>query len=120
MIPEITSAATVDEYFTEERCFIRELSNSADNDQLSIALARVEPGITTEWHALKNTAERYLLIQGKGLVELDAMEPTEVSAGDMVEIPANCRQRITNTGDSDLLFYAVCTPRFRPENYLSD
>jgi mannose-6-phosphate isomerase-like protein (cupin superfamily) len=26
-------------------------------------------------------------------------------------------QRVTNTGEEDLVFLAICTPRFRPENY---
>ena len=30
----------------------------------------------------------------------------------MVLIPPGTRQRITNTGDADLIFLAVCTPRF--------
>jgi len=32
-------------------------------------------------------------------------------------IPPSVRQRITNVGDSDLVFLAICTPRFRPEAY---
>jgi len=119
MISKIIKASETDEFYTEEGCFIKELSNSTDNKELSIALVRVEQGVTTEWHALKNTSERYLIFNGKGLVELEGIPAKEVSAGDVVEIPADCYQRITNTGNSDLQFYAVCTPRFRPENYLS-
>jgi hypothetical protein len=29
------------------------------------------------------------------------------------------RARVENVGTSDLLFYCVCTPRFRPEGYES-
>ena len=32
-------------------------------------------------------------------------------------IPAGCRQRITNTGRDDLVFLALCTPRFVPASY---
>ena len=28
-----------------------------------------------------------------------------------------CRQRIANTGDEDLIFLALCTPRFRENAY---
>jgi mannose-6-phosphate isomerase-like protein (cupin superfamily) len=41
----------------------------------------------------------------------------EVQAGDVVMIPPSVRQRITNVGDSDLVFLAICMPRFRPEAY---
>ena len=118
--PKIVSASQVNEFYTEEQCFIRELSNTDSHADLSVALARVEPGITTAWHRLKGTTERYLVISGTGLVELENVEPKQVVSGDLVEIPANCLQRITNTGDRDLLFYAVCTPRFKPSNYLSN
>jgi oxalate decarboxylase/phosphoglucose isomerase-like protein (cupin superfamily) len=30
----------------------------------------------------------------------------------VVIIPAGCRQRITNTGPNDLIFLALCSPRF--------
>jgi mannose-6-phosphate isomerase-like protein (cupin superfamily) len=43
-----------------------------------------------------------------------------VSAGDVVIIPPGARQRIANTGPADLRFLALCTPRFRPENYRHD
>jgi mannose-6-phosphate isomerase-like protein (cupin superfamily) len=33
-------------------------------------------------------------------------------------IAAGERQRITNTGSQDLIFNAVCTPRFKVENYI--
>jgi mannose-6-phosphate isomerase-like protein (cupin superfamily) len=38
--------------------------------------------------------------------------------GDVVVIPAGVPQRISNAGPSDLEFYEVCTPRFRPEAYI--
>jgi hypothetical protein len=34
-----------------------------------------------------------------------------------VLIPPSCRQRITNVGQGDLNFLAICTPGFRPEAY---
>jgi hypothetical protein len=40
-----------------------------------------------------------------------------VTPGDVVLIPPGCRQRITGMGNEDLVFLAICTPRFRPEAY---
>jgi len=105
------------EFYTTEKCFITELSNTSDDPEVSIARARLAPGVTTNWHRLKDTAERYCIINGEGLVEIGEMSSQQVSLGDTVLIPPMCRQRITNTGSEDLIFLAICTPRFLPDNY---
>ncbi|MET0010571.1 MAG: cupin domain-containing protein [Candidatus Thiodiazotropha sp. 6PLUC4] len=106
------------EFYTDELCHIIEVSNSNDDPGLSIARARVEAGVTTRWHRLKETIERYLIVSGRGRVEIDDQKPVEVGAGDVVIIPPMCRQRITNYGTDDLIFYAICSPRFLSVNYL--
>ena len=105
------------EYFFTEGCFITELSNSGDDTQLSIARARVEPGRTTRWHCLSDTAERYVILEGSGRVEIDDLPASAVAAGDVVLIPPLTRQRIANTGEVDLVFLALCSPPFRQHNY---
>ena len=105
------------EFYTTEKCFITELSNTSDDPEVSIARARLAPGVTTNWHRLNNTAERYCIINGKGLVEIGELSPQQVNPGDTVLIPPMCRQRITNTGSEDLIFLAICTPRFMLDNY---
>jgi mannose-6-phosphate isomerase-like protein (cupin superfamily) len=105
------------EYYTPERCYIIEISNSEDDPQLSIARARVAPGETTHWHRLHNITERYFILEGSGVVEVGELEPQKVLPGDVVLIPPSCRQRITNNGAWDLIFLAICTPRFKPEAY---
>lgn len=108
----INSQNLGDEFYISEGCFITELSNSADDPNISIARARVEPGVTTAWHRLKDTSERYVILEGKGLVEVGELPAQTVKAGDMVFIPPMCRQRIINTGSRDLIFLAICSPRF--------
>lgn len=105
------------EFFTDEQCYIIELSNTLDDPDVSIARARVEPGITTRWHRLNGTFERYYIVNGKGIVEVGNIPPQEINAGDVVIIPPMCRQRITNIGSQDLIFLAICTPRFSPDVY---
>jgi len=105
------------EYYTDERCDILELSNTPQDPAVSIARARVAPGVTTRWHRLKDTTERYVILEGQGSVEVGDAPPAAVGPGDVVVIPPMCRQRITNVGSIDLLFLAVCTPRFVPERY---
>jgi mannose-6-phosphate isomerase-like protein (cupin superfamily) len=106
-----------DEHLTEERCHILELSNTPDDPDVSIARARVAPGVSTRWHRLRDMAERYVILEGHGLVEIGELPAQAVSAGDVVLIPSGCRQRITNVGKQDLIFLAICTPRFRWEAY---
>ena len=107
------------EFYTPERCYILELSNSSGDEALSIARARVEPGVTTAFHKVVDTAERYVILEGEGVVELDGQDAESVGVGDVVLIPPGTEQRITNTGDVDLIFLALCTPRFRQENYIA-
>ncbi len=106
-----------EEYYTDEGCFISEWLNSEEDEGASIAEARVASGVTTRWHSLDGIAERYVVLDGVGVMEVGDLLPREVRRGDVVLIPPGCRQRITNVGSTDLVFLAICTPRFRPEAY---
>ena len=105
------------EFYIEERCFITELSNSPDDSEVSIARARIEPGVTSRWHRLNAISERYYILEGKGIVETGDHPPTEVGPGDIVLIPPMCRQRIENVGSEDLIFLAICSPPFSIDAY---
>jgi mannose-6-phosphate isomerase-like protein (cupin superfamily) len=105
------------EFFTPELCHINELANTADDPDASVARARVAPGVSTHWHRLAATTERYVILEGRGRVEVGDVPPQEVGPGDVVLIPPQYPQRITNIGTGDLIFLAICTPRFRPEAY---
>ena len=105
------------EYLTEEGCYIVETSNTDDDPGASIARARVPAGATTRWHRLRGTTERYLVIAGQGRVEVGDLGPQVIGPGDAVIIPPLARQRITSVGPDDLIFIAICTPRYRDANY---
>ena len=117
MRPKVIHACPELEYWFPEGCHILELLNHPDDRQVSIARARVAPGTSTRWHSLRDTWERYLILQGCGVVELGDLEPTRVAAGDVVSIPPDTPQRIRNAGSEELIFYAICSPRFRPDCY---
>ena len=109
-----------DEYFFPEGCYILELSNSDADADVSIARARVLPGVTTQWHSLRATAERYLILEGHGRVEIGEGAPADVGPGDVVIIPPDTAQRIHNLSTHvDLIFLAICSPRFTPDAYQS-
>lgn len=106
------------EFWTEERCYITELLNDRASPDASLAVARVEPGVTTQLHKLVGVSERYIVRKGKGIIEVDGIAHP-LGAGDQAVIPADTAQRITNTGETDLEFYCLCVPRFRPGSYVS-
>lgn len=117
MQPRILHPDPALEFETAERCHILESWNAPEDSEVSIARARVAPGVRTELHRLRGTVERYLIISGEGEVEVGDLPPERVGPGDVVVIPAEVPQRIRNAGEVDLLFYCVCSPAFRQENY---
>jgi mannose-6-phosphate isomerase-like protein (cupin superfamily) len=117
LISKIVKANSLNEYLTPERCYIAENYSSKD---VSIAVARVKPGVTTKAHHLKKIQEIYIITAGEGKATCGGLEPTMVSTGDIIIIPAGASQKITNTGKTDLIFYCVCTPRFTEDCYFDD
>lgn len=110
--PEIHRVANADEFWIDERCYITALVSLPES---SLAIARVEPGVTTQLHSL-DVSECYTIIEGRGRVEIDGHE-IDLVAGDTVVIPAGVPQRITNVGDGDLRFYCLCLPAFGANSY---
>jgi mannose-6-phosphate isomerase-like protein (cupin superfamily) len=117
MKPKIVKANSISELSIIERCLIAE---NYRGDNISIARARVKPGVTTIAHHLNGIEEIYLVIRGKGKVDVGDLEPTKVCAGDVIVIPAGVSQRITNIGKNDLVFYCICTPKFTAECYCDE
>lgn len=108
---------TREEVYLSEGCFVSEWSNTPGDPAVSIARARVPAGATTRWHRLAGIAERYVILEGTGRAYVGDAAPRQVAPGDVVLIPAACPQRITNTGAGDLVFLAICTPRFTYDAY---
>lgn len=117
MKPKIVKANSLKETPTVEHCLITE---NYSNEEVSIAQARVKPGITTLPHHLNSVNEIYLITSGEGQVDVGDLQSTKVSAGDLIVIPAGTSQRISNIGKNDLVFYCICTPKFTSECYCSE
>jgi mannose-6-phosphate isomerase-like protein (cupin superfamily) len=107
------------QFSTTERCDINELFNHTDDAHCSIARALVAPGVCTQLHAVKNTVERYVILEGHGKVTINNSAPEQVSHLDIVTIPSGVSQKIENCGDTALIFLCICTPRFEQKNYLN-
>lgn len=106
------------EVWTSERCYISEIINDDAWPAFSLARCRVEPGVTTELHALA-VLEFYVVEQGRGLLRIGEDAPFDIGPGDTVSIPQHAPQSVTNAGDTDLVFLCLCTPRFRQRCYTS-
>ena len=100
-----------------EGCFITELCNSPADSALSISRARIEPGASPGWRRLPGICERYVVVEGVGAVEVNGQAAAQIGPGDVVVIPPGERQRITNSGSCDLIYLALCTPRFVQGDY---
>jgi mannose-6-phosphate isomerase-like protein (cupin superfamily) len=73
--------ATAAKYFFAEGCFITEWWNTPGDAEVSVARARVAPGVTTPWHRLRGVTERYLILEGQGHVEVGALPLEAVGPG---------------------------------------
>ena len=80
----------------------------------SLALATLEADESSLPHRLVKSSEVYFLLEGNGEMHLDEQEK-EVTAGDLVFIPANALQFIKNTGVGRLSFLCIVSPPWSPE-----
>ncbi len=115
--PFLTPSGDLQEFPTSERCFITEFLNHPSRPDVSLARARVEPGVVTELHAL-DVEETYVIEAGGGMMEVGG-DRFHVGPGDSVRIPEGTPQRIENDGVTDLVFLCLCRPRFRADGYIS-
>jgi mannose-6-phosphate isomerase-like protein (cupin superfamily) len=115
---KLVSTSGFAEKYTPERCYITEIFNTNQFNDFSVTQARVAPGVITQIHKLKNTTEVYFILSGIGEVEVGGDVIRQVSKNGLVYIPRDTAQRIKNTGDQDLLFLCMCSPRSETKNYI--
>ena len=105
------------EYYFKEGCYIQEWHNSEQDDSMSIAKVRVLAKSVTKLHSLAETTERYVILAGQAKVTVGNQSWT-VGIGDVIIIEPAQAQKIDNLTNEELHFLAICTPRFKLENYL--
>lgn len=106
-----------DEYATGENVSILESWRTPEDSALTIARGRLAPGMTSAPHRLRGIEERYIILSGQGCITIPGEGPAAVGPGDVIFFPAGVTQTLTNTGQSDLLLYAICTPPFDERCY---
>ncbi len=84
---------------------------------MSIAKVRVLSNSVTKLHSLTETTERYVILAGQAEVTV-GNESWRVTVGDVINIEPSTAQKINNDSSEELHFLAICTPRFKLENYL--
>lgn len=87
-----------------------------DTDSMTAGIALVHPGDALNPHQ-HTPAEIYFILQGEGIMTLDATEHT-VRAGDAVFIPGDLRHGIANRSNADVVFlYAFARDAFEQVVY---
>ena len=77
----------------------------------SLAEAWLEPGQATQRHYHGRSEELYVVLDGRGEMELDG-ERACVVAGDAILIPPRVWHRITASGDGPPRFLCCCAPAY--------
>ncbi len=98
-------------FITTDGSEIRELlayRNSCIQKQ-SLAEATIPVGGATKEHYHPITEEIYYIIQGEGLMKIEA-EQRAVAIGDAIAIPPGQRHKIWNTGEVPLVLLCCCAP----------
>lgn len=105
------------EFTARDKTVLRELFHPDKANvkcRYSLAHAVVKPKKSSTSHALKTT-EVYYILEGEGMMRIGD-ESAKVCAGDMIYIPPNAKQFITNSGNSDLKFLCIVDPAWKPED----
>ena len=107
---EIRSLAQAEPFTTKDGSTIRELHHT---DSQSLAEATLEPGQATERHYHRQSEEIYVVLEGKGTLELDG-EIREVAPGDAALIPPGAWHQIRAA--APLRFLCCCAPAYSHED----
>ncbi len=109
------------EFTAGDNCMLREILHPDKADlslRYSLAHAVVRPGQTTWKHRLR-TSEVYYIIEGEGIMHIDA-ESSPVRPGSTVYIPPRATQCIENSGKKDLVFICIVDPAWQKEDEVVD
>ncbi len=104
---------------TDLRGSFTEIIRTPDRGQVSVNVSK--PGITkgNHWHSTKN--EKFIVLNGKGVIKFRQIGSTEVTeyyvSGDklqVVDIPVGYTHSLINLGDTDMVTLMWCSDCFDP------
>jgi mannose-6-phosphate isomerase-like protein (cupin superfamily) len=99
------------EFVAGDNTVLRELLHPDKADvkcRYSFAPATIKSGKSSTPHSLK-TSEVYYILEGEGVMHI-GNESFQVSKNQLVYIPPNSKQYITNSGAIDLKFICIVDP----------
>jgi len=88
---------------------------SGQTNKQSLAYIVIPPGGCSTHHYHLVTEESYFIISGKAQMVVDG-ELFSLSSGEACLIQPPTQHEITNIGDLDLVFLAICTPAWTPND----
>ncbi|MCI8858075.1 MAG: capsular polysaccharide biosynthesis protein CapF [Lachnospiraceae bacterium] len=109
----------------DERGSFTEILRTSDRGQFSVNISK--PGITKgeHWHHTKN--EKFVVVSGKGVIQLRRIDSDEIieyhvsgEKIEVVDIPTGYTHNIINEGDTDLITFMWCSECFnsqKPDTY---
>ena len=113
---QVRSRDLAEPFTTVDGSTIRVLldAESGGAREQSLAEASLAPGQATERHYHGETEEIYVVLDGKGEMEVDG-ERRPVGPGDAILIPAGAWHQI-RAADAELRFLCCCAPPYRDED----
>ncbi len=90
-------------------------TNAGGSAQHSVALITLAAGKASRKHYHPQAEESYTILSGSARVTVGE-ESAELNAGACVVIPPQQIHQITNIGENELRFLAVCAPPWAPDN----
>ena len=107
---KVTNLSVVPHFVTKDGSTIRELHHT---DAQSLAEAELAPGQTTQRHYHAATEEIYVVVAGRGEMEVDG-DRREIGVGDAVLIPPGAWHEIRAL--EPLRFLCCCAPPYSHED----
>jgi mannose-6-phosphate isomerase-like protein (cupin superfamily) len=84
-------------------------------DRHSVAYIHLRPGKASQKHFHPVAEESYYILKGTAHLQIGA-EGASLSPGQVVLIPPGQVHQISNPGEEDLEFLAICVPAWEPQN----
>jgi mannose-6-phosphate isomerase-like protein (cupin superfamily) len=114
---EVRSRRDAAPFTTADGSTIRVLLDAAEGGarNQSLAEAALAPGQATERHYHTVSEELYVLLEGRGEMEVEG-DRREVGPGDAILIPPGAWHQIRATGEGELRFLCCCAPPYAHED----